>query len=205
VSIVRPSAPRRKLLHKGAFHSEKGAGCRFQRRWTEAVLPVTAERNTQIVRWARQTSNTGRRIGAITPKRILSCTVFLAATMALLLATTSEPKADCADSPAPGVDCSGCDLSGADFSNADLHGATLKRANLSGAKFNRADLSNADLRGAYLIAADLSDASLSDTFFSDADPYGAYLKQAELNGVHLCSTTMPDGHVNNSNCVMSFE
>ena len=76
--------------------------------------------------------------------------------------------------------CPGCDLSG----------AVLNRANLEGANLHRAHLSNANLLKANLTHTNLSRANLFD----------ANLREANVKGATFCTTTMPDGTINNSGC-----
>lgn len=71
--------------------------------------------------------------------------------------------------------CIGCDLSGANLAGADLSGANLSYSDLSGADLARANLWSANLFGADTEGADFADAI-------------------------YCSTTMPDGSINNANC-----
>ena len=83
--------------------------------------------------------------------------------------------------------CATCDLGGADLSGADLGGT-----NLSGAKLISVNLRGANLRGAKLISANLRGADLG----------GANLSGAYMQGAALCNTTMPDGSVINSGCLL---
>ena len=62
----------------------------------------------------------------------------------------------------------------------DLTDAVLRGANLTDARLSRADLTGADLSAANLSRANLTGADLSDA--------------------SLCATTMPDGHVDYSDC-----
>ena len=73
----------------------------------------------------------------------------------------------------------------------------LSRANLSGASLFGADLSRADLSGANLFGADLTDANL---YFANLK--GALTKKTSMAGTILCNTIMPDGHVENRDCMV---
>jgi hypothetical protein len=73
------------------------------------------------------------------------------------------------------------DLSGKDYNNANFRGANLRWANLNGSNLSNARLSQADLTGANLFQANIAG--------------------AQFTGAIFCETTMPDGQVNNSECV----
>ena len=81
--------------------------------------------------------------------------------------------------------CVNCDLSKVNLTGASLNQAALTETNLT-----EANLTGAKLTGAYLTGASLTGASLA----------GANLYGAKVRGAILCSTTMPDGAINNSGC-----
>ena len=128
-----------------------------------------------------------------------------------------------------GANLSGAYFSGANLSSANLSGANLSSANLTGANLNRTNLSGANLERATLYRANLSEANITapDLPFvvfrpSKTNLSGAYLKEADLTGANLtgaylnkadltgacltgaifCQTTMPDGTINNSGCLV---
>ncbi len=82
-------------------------------------------------------------------------------------------------------------LNHADLSYASLTGAVLLKANLKKTKLFKADLSRAILR-----QADLTGADLVCTDFTDADLTGAIWTAAEF-----CKTTMPNGRIEDRDCV----
>lgn len=101
----------------------------------------------------------------------------------------------------------GAILKGADLSDAEVWRADLRGADLSGSKLDRVSLTDSNLSGANLYRASLRDADLR---YSDMK--GVDFKEADLSGakvsrkiatlsVNLCRTTMPDGTLNNRNCV----
>jgi uncharacterized protein YjbI with pentapeptide repeats len=113
---------------------------------------------------------------------------------------------------------SGVNLFEANLANADLLLANLSRANLTGA-----DLTGANMAGANLANADLFETNFSNTSLSTANMTGADMTMAELSGVNLewanlhkanladvrnldtakfCNTTMPDGTLNNRDCLL---
>ena len=55
-----------------------------------------------------------------------------------------------------------------------------------------ANLSDSDLRGTVFLNADLSNANLK----------GAHTLGTKFTGVILCNTTMPEGHVEYSGCIL---
>ena len=59
-------------------------------------------------------------------------------------------------------------------------------------RFVGANLSNSDLRGTVFLGADLSNANLK----------GAHTLGTKFNGAILCNTTMPEGHVEYSGCIL---
>ena len=61
----------------------------------------------------------------------------------------------------------------------------------------RATLTNADLVG-----ANLSDSDLRGTV-SNANLKGAHTLGTKFNGAILCNTTMPEGHVEYSGCILT--
>ena len=81
--------------------------------------------------------------------------------------------------------------------NCDLSRANLKGADLVGTYLAGADLRNADLRGANLQEAKLQGANLVVTYLA-----GAKLWKANLEGAILCNTTMPDGRIEYSGCIL---
>ena len=93
--------------------------------------------------------------------------------------------------------CMFCNLSRANLSGASLFGADLSRADLSDASLFGADLREADLSGANLFGADLTDASLEGANLKDA-----LTKKTSMAGTILCNTIMPDGHVENRDCMV---
>ena len=84
-------------------------------------------------------------------------------------------------------ECEKCDLRGANLEGADLRKANLEGANLEGANLKDANLENADLRDANLDGANLKEALMG---------------YALMSGAKLCNTTMPDGHVEYSGCIL---
>jgi len=99
-----------------------------------------------------------------------------------------------------GVSLAGVPLSRADLPDIKLPGANLRGADLRGANLSWAYLNGADLREANLIKADLREADLSLANLSLARLTLARLNNADLRGAKFCSTTMPDGAINNDDC-----
>ena len=62
------------------------------------------------------------------------------------------------------------------------------------------DLSKVNLTGASLNQAALTETNLTEANLTGASLAGANLYGAKVRGVILCSTTMPDGAINNSGC-----
>ena len=103
--------------------------------------------------------------------------------------------------------CMFCNLSRANLSGASLFGADLSDASLFGADLREADLSGANLFGADLTDANLYFANLKGANLEKVDLYGANLKGAltkktSMAGTILCNTIMPDGHVENRDCMV---
>ena len=98
--------------------------------------------------------------------------------------------------------CMFCNLSRANLSGASLFGADLSRADLSDASLFGADLREADLSGANLFGADLTDANLAFASLEGANLKGALTKKTSMAGTILCNTIMPDGHVENRDCMV---
>ena len=91
--------------------------------------------------------------------------------------------------------------------NTNLEGANLVGANLEGANLVGANLVGANLIGTRLKDANLRSADLSWVNFKMANLEGANLNKANLTRANLtnakfCKTTMPDGSINNDDCLM---
>ncbi len=98
--------------------------------------------------------------------------------------------------------CSACELPSADLSYKTLANANLSGANLTEVNLMRADLKNADLSYTELAGATFTWADLKGVDFTGANLKGAVLAGSRNIGNALfCDTVMPDGCVNNANCV----
>ena len=93
--------------------------------------------------------------------------------------------------------CPNCDLEGANLVGANLWSADLKGANLRYAKLEGANLEEANLKDADLLRANLRDANLDGAYLK-----GANTKFAAMKGAILCNTTMPDGRIEYSGCIL---
>ena len=68
----------------------------------------------------------------------------------------------------------------------------MRRATLTNADLVGANLSDSDLRGTVFLGTELSNANLK----------GAHTLGTKFTGVILCNTTMPEGHVEYSGCIL---
>ena len=103
--------------------------------------------------------------------------------------------------------CENCDFAGSDLRWANVYAAELGGApNLVGAVMNGSNFVGANFYGANLeaaqfVGADLTDADLRWTSLLGANFTGANMTAAKLDGAIFCQTVMPDGSVNDANCL----
>ena len=117
------------------------------------------------------------------------------------LRTLNEDGVSLAGAPLSGASLRRIELAEANLTRANLNGADLSYASLTGAVLLKASLKQtklfkADLSRAILKQADLTGADLVCTDFTDA-----VLTEAILTNAEFCKTTMPDGRIEDRDCV----